>query len=75
MPLGLVGCSIGLASGSVGVCGDGGWGVVPALAGTLSMAVGCISFAVWMVAAARSKFASVQARLAASKNLSGYDRT
>jgi predicted Co/Zn/Cd cation transporter (cation efflux family) len=42
----IVGSFIGMASGAIGICGDGGWGLVPAFLGMLALAVFVVSLPV-----------------------------
>jgi hypothetical protein len=48
--IGVVGTFTGFASGAIGICGNGGWGIVPALIGVASLCVCGISFVVWIAA-------------------------
>jgi hypothetical protein len=40
IPIAILGMFIGMASGAIGVCGNGGWGTVPAILGFIAFLVG-----------------------------------
>ena len=48
LPIGIVGSFIGMASGAIGVCGNGGWGLVPAFIGLGALLVFSVSFSAWL---------------------------
>ena len=48
LPAGVVGIFTGFASGAVGICGNGGWGIVPFFGGLAALVVSAISFVIWI---------------------------
>jgi hypothetical protein len=48
LPIGLLGIYVGIASGAVGICGGGGWGVVPFYVGLIALPISGLAFIVWI---------------------------
>ena len=55
LAIGLVGIFTGFASGAIGICGNGGWGVVPFISGLIALGVSAISFVIWIASLIASR--------------------
>jgi hypothetical protein len=44
----VVGIFLGFSSGAIGICGGGGWGIVPFFIGLAAIPVCGISFVIWI---------------------------